>query len=254
MDTIKVCDTNETHLAPIHQDSLDTFYSHCHSSYPQCHPAYRPQWHQPWPPSYQSSPPVMYPPAFSDCDQGWNPHNKKGEITYCLYCHSINHYRKDCPDEHLYASGSFSCRYQPPYQPSPTTLPVCKTYLQEEETYDNFEPDDNDHFYKVVLFQTDYNPGCLSGLIAKSWNSGVLDSGATKTVSGQAWLDTYLNSLPDSSSITWSASNNIYCFGDGHKVQAMKSATIPVILIGHQVHLTTDALPKTYLYLFPMTP
>ena len=42
-DTIKVCDTNETHLAPNHQDSLDTFYSRHHGSYPQCHPAYCPQ-------------------------------------------------------------------------------------------------------------------------------------------------------------------------------------------------------------------
>ena len=121
-DTIKVCDTNETHLAPHHQDSLDTFYSCGRSSYPQSCPAYCPQWHQPRPPSY-----------FNHA-QGQNPHNEKGEITHCSYCHSINHYQKDCPDEHLYASGSFSRRYQPPYQPSPTTPPVCKTYLQEEET------------------------------------------------------------------------------------------------------------------------
>ena len=90
-DTIKVCDTNETHLAPNHQDSLNT-YSHRRGSYPQSHPAYRPQWHQPRPPSYQSSPPVMYPPAFSNRAQGQNPHNEKGEITQCSYCHSINHY------------------------------------------------------------------------------------------------------------------------------------------------------------------
>ena len=95
-----------------------------------------------------------------------------------------------------------------------------------------------------MLFQTDYDPGHLSGLIAKSWNSSVLDSGATKTISGQAWLDTYLSSLPDSSSITWSGSNNIYHFRDGHKVQAMKSATIPVVLGGHKVHLTTDVIAK----------
>ena len=100
-----------------------------------------------------------------------------------------------------------------------------------------------------MLFQTDYDPGCLSGLIAESWNSGVLDSGATKTVSGQAWLNTYLNSLPDSSSITWSGSNNIYHFGDGHKVQAMKSATIPVILGGHKVHLITNVIAKDILSL-----
>ena len=95
-----------------------------------------------------------------------------------------------------------------------------------------------------MLFQTYYDPGRLSGLVAKSWNSGVLDSGATKTVSGQAWLDTYINSLPDSSSVTWSGSNNIYRFGDGHKVQAMKSATIPVVLGGHKVYLTTDVIEK----------
>ena len=110
-DTIKVCNTNETYLAPNHQDSLNTFYSRCRGSYPQRRPAYCPQWHQPRPPSYQSSPPVMYPPAFSNHAQGRNPHNEKKEITHCSYCHSINHYRKDCPDEHLYASGSFSCRY-----------------------------------------------------------------------------------------------------------------------------------------------
>ena len=54
-------------------------------------------------------------------------------------------------------------------------------------------------FCETVLFQCDfYHPEHLGGLVAEAWNSGVIDSKATKTVCGQVWFDAYVSSLSDS--------------------------------------------------------
>ena len=93
------------------------------------------------------------------------------------------------------------------------------------------EADTLDAFCKVALFQTDYDSKCLQGLVAESWNFGELNNGTTKSVFGQAWLDTCLSSLrsAESSSVTCRDSNNIYWFRDGQKVQATKSTTIFIL-------------------------
>ena len=45
----------------------------------------------------------------------------------------------------------------------------------------------------IVLFESDHDDP--KGLLTESWNCGVLDCGAGKTVSGQKWLDVYTDSL-----------------------------------------------------------
>ena len=58
----------------------------------------------------------------------------------------------------------------------------------------------------------------------------MLDSGATKTVCGRIWYNTYLQSLPvtEYSLIISSESTNIFPFGDGQQVQSMRQVYIPV--------------------------
>ena len=50
--------------------------------------------------------------------------------------------------------------------------------------------------YEAILFQADFDhPSELKGLLSESWYVAVLDSGASKTVCGRVWLDSYIESL-----------------------------------------------------------
>ena len=51
-------------------------------------------------------------------------------------------------------------------------------------------PEKYDTLYtqKVVLYQSDfYHPEQSETLVSESWNSAVLDSGATNTLAGEIW-------------------------------------------------------------------
>ena len=93
------------------------------------------------------------------------------------------------------------------------------------------------------MFQADYDHHSkLRGLVAESWNSAVLNSGASKTVCGQAWLNTYLNSLneSDQSKVSYRNSFSSYRFGVGNKVMVTKSVQIPAVIDNQSVTIETD--------------
>ena len=109
------------------------------------------------------------------------------------------------------------------------------------------DTEDHETFYEIVLFQSDFNHlECLRGLVAKAWNSGVLNSGATKTVCGQARFDAYVSSLSDSdhASILMRPSQNVFKFGDGNQVTATTSAIIPATVANRHIQISTDIVDK----------
>ena len=49
---------------------------------------------------------------------------------------------------------------------------------------------------EVVLFYSDFDhPSALKILVSDSWNSAVLDSGATNTVAGETWFNCFFVKL-----------------------------------------------------------
>ena len=70
----------------------------------------------------------------------------------------------------------------------------------------------------------------------------LLDSGCTKTVCGETWLQHYLHSLSfdEYKQIETSKSNSSFKFGDSKLVKSFKKFKIPVIIAGVQVTVTTD--------------
>ena len=75
----------------------------------------------------------------------------------------------------------------------------------------------------MVLLQTDVKEESkLADLLNETWNSAVLDSGATKTVAGKVWLDNYVSTLPemDRCKVKVSDCDRPYVFGDGIAVVA----------------------------------
>ena len=120
--------------------------------------------------------PVAFPrrPA----PQGKNPIDPRtGRISRCSVCDAITHWSPDCPENVCPIHTS---------QPRPT-------YFETSDTDPSLGglpaaiPDSDieahETFYEIVLFQSDFDhPEHLRGLVAETWNPGVLDSGATKTV------------------------------------------------------------------------
>ena len=154
--------------------------------------------------------------------KGKNPLDQYGNTTTCIECNSINHWLNKCPDR--VQKGN----------PRQTLLQECDEYEYEYE---------DDPAYRVTLFQSDYDePHRLKSLVAESMNCGVLDSGASKTVCGTIWFQTYLDSLEenDKSKISYKSSSNKFKFGDGKKVNSLKQAKIPATIGNVETIIQTD--------------
>ena len=68
-----------------------------------------------------------------------------------------------------------------------TSKPLIQTYYSGglPAAIPDFDIEAHETFYEIVLFQSVFDhPERPHDLAAEAWNSGVLDSGATKTVCG----------------------------------------------------------------------
>ena len=136
------------------------------------------------------------PVAFPRClaPQGKIPIDPRTDkISRCSLCDAITHWSPDRPKNVL---------------PIHTSQP-CPTYFETSDTDPSLgglpvaildsDTEAHETFYETVIFQSDFNhPERLGGLVAEAWNSGVFDSGVTKTVCGQAWFNVYVGSQSDS--------------------------------------------------------
>jgi len=124
---------------------------------------------------------------------GKNPLNKDGTVTKCWICKSESHWAMQCPNRN----------YSPKVD-------------DNSQKHVHFKVDDNPHMYKQsgthqesslvvehlqlftthnILLESDVDKQELSDLLSDTWNSALLDSGATKTVAGKVWVDNYIQSL-----------------------------------------------------------
>ena len=139
-----------------------------------------------------------------------NPVDKNGRITRCSICESVNHWHQSCPDKPL--SGN-------------------ETYMVHE----------------ILLHQNEIkDQKQLQTLVAETWNCGILDSGASKTVCGEKWLEEFIESLSlvDREKVQYYSSKSIYKFGDGERIQANGGARIPAFIGETAVQINTDIVTK----------
>lgn len=139
-----------------------------------------------------------------------NPPGKDGNITRCDICESINHWAQDCPDR--------SSRDQ-------------DTYL----------------IHEIVLMEEEYqDPEKLKQLVSETWNNGLLDCGASKTVCGDTWLREYIKSLSDDerANLKYEDSRSFFKFGDGQKVKAEFAVRIPAFIGKKYVFISSDVVKK----------
>ena len=98
--------------------------------------------------------------------------------------------------------------------------------------------------HEIVLQNENHEPGQLKHLL--SWNCGLLDCGATKTVCGEIWLEEYLKALTEEEKreIRDYSSKSLYRFGDGEQIQATRGTSIPAIIGNTKVRINTDVIHK----------
>ena len=136
-----------------------------------------------------------------------NPLDRNGRISRCAICESINHWQQECPDK------------------------------QNDTLYT---------VHEIVLHNDNNYPDNLKNLVAETWNCGLLDCGASKTVCGEIWLNEYINSLTESQkkNIKHYHSKSLYRFGDGEQIQAIRGISIPAIIGNTNVQINTDVITK----------
>ena len=153
--------------------------------------------------------------------RGKNPLDSSGNITRCRNCDSINHWEEDCPD--LYKEHS--------------------TYQE-----DCLEDTDDDGIIEVDVASV-AEPECFNDitkvvLTCETMSAAVLDSGAPKSVCGNVWLDEYISTLnnEDKKKIVYRSSKNIFKFGCGSKLSAVKHVAIPALIGKKEVIIKADVI------------
>ena len=83
-------------------------------------------------------------------------------------------------------------------------------------------------------------------MVAESRNSAILDSGESNTVTGESWMNTFIENLDDQdkAKIVFCDSTNVYRFGDSKTLPATRNLDIPVVIGSKQFTLNTDVVPN----------
>ena len=144
--------------------------------------------------------------------KGRNPLDSQGKITRCNICESVNHWASKCPDRDR----------------------------REEE-----------NLYSIILFESDLEQTYTS-IVQETLGAAVIDCGASKTVCGREWFESYIDMLPedDKKSITQVEGGSSYKFGVGKTYKAFKSCRIPIKIGKIKAYLETDVIDHDLPLLF----
>ena len=84
----------------------------------------------------------------------------------------------------------------------------------------------------------------MTTLVRESLGMGILDSACTRTVTGETWLNVYLDTLSDSdrACVKWSKADTMFIFGDGIEVKSVKEIEFPVIIGKKRVRIKANVV------------
>ena len=130
-----------------------------------------------------------------------NTGNAAKKVWRCFTCGSTKHFQRECPQR------------------------------AESAHYNEHEENQQHQNVHITLF-TSKPEERQKLLVIEALGKGVLDSGCSKTVAGQVWLDEYLNLLSpvDKIAVREGASKSVFRFGDGVETKGKKCVTVPVIV------------------------
>ena len=127
----------------------------------------------------------------------------------CKFCQSIYHQVSECPDRLYYSE---NCSDECPEH----DVVLYESGLLTEEQFQIF--------------------------VAQASNAAILDSGASATVAGKAWVDSYFQGLSDEQqkSVEFRESNSCFKFGNDQKFKSKFKAVIPACIGSKNVRIATD--------------
>ena len=84
----------------------------------------------------------------------------------------------------------------------------------------------------------------MESLVGETFNMVLLDSGCTKTVCGELWLQIYLDTLKgeDFSKVLKEESHTKFKFGDNKMIKSIRKVTFPAVIANTKVSLSTDVV------------
>ena len=93
-----------------------------------------------------------------------------------------------------------------------------------------------------AMISSDMDRENLCMLVGETFGLAVIDTGCPKTVSGNDWMTTYIESLSskDRASIRYNRSSNTFRFGDGQIYKSKKRLTVPIYISDQKHHLYVD--------------
>ena len=130
----------------------------------------------------------------------------------CDICESVCHLARDCPE---------------------------KVYYQEEEEYEDEES------YDIVLYQSNLiTDDDYKTFVAEASISAILDSGASSSVTGKKWLQSYIEGLPDKEQrkVEYRPSNSSFKFGNDKRFKSEHKVLIPAKIGETNVSICTDVV------------
>ena len=136
----------------------------------------------------------------------YNPTGSDGATLKCAICESVFHFARNCPD-----------------------------------SYENLRK--NGTHEEAVLF-TGNKVNEMQVLVSESINAAILDSACSSTVTGEAWIKCYLDTLSNTKlhQVVRESSDAVFRFGGGTRLMSQEKVTFPCELAGVKCTITTDVV------------
>ena len=102
--------------------------------------------------------------------------------------------------------------------------------------------------FDIVLYQSNLLTDTdFKVFVSESLTSAILDSGASATVAGKTWFDSYYEGLStgQQKNVRFSDSNSAFKFGCDQRFQSLGKATIPAKIGSTNILITTDIVDAT---------
>ncbi|CAF2215355.1 unnamed protein product [Rotaria magnacalcarata] len=147
-----------------------------------------------------------------------NPRDKNGKTSQCRICGSIYHWARQCPDKERKVD-----------------------YATENKN--THEEEVNITLFQNIAALKDIGP-TSGNLIDETLGMAILDSGCSRSVCGELWLQCYLDALTDEDKgkVVTVPSKSVFKFGDGERLTSLKRMKLPSEISGVKIFIETDVI------------
>ena len=171
-----------------------------------------------------------------------NPLGKDGTPLKCMSCKAITHMIKDCPDTYENRkSNQHKKRYQTAYMVNEETQQEEKVLLPISES--DSESEQEGAVYCSVYCSEKLDE--MSKFTAEALNKAALDTACTASITGEKWLNVYLEALPKEMKEKVRGpypSQKYFLFGNQGKLKSIAKYILPTRLGGEANEIEVDII------------